>query len=112
MKIFVVVAVKKELACVGSLFVNTKINPNLFPSPELRTLHLPLSHSDYDFLDHDSFLDCSQIKEINLKWLFRQVERDPGVFLGRLNKPTFQKAKEIILSAPTIPEQTKKRFLF
>lgn len=110
-KIFVILAVKSEMLCVGSLFVNTAINENCFPTQELQNLHMPLPRNRFDFLQHDSFLDCSQIKEMGLDWLFRQIENDPSIFVGTLDERILNSAINIVRESPTISPRDKRKFL-
>lgn len=66
-KRIVIIGINKEgKALIGYLFINSKINSTVFHSPELKSLHLQLSSKNAAYLDHDSFLDCSQIHEIEL----------------------------------------------
>ncbi len=110
-KIFVILSVRSDLACVGSLFVNSEININYFPTPALRDLNLSLSKEDFDFLDHDSFLDCSQIKEMRLEMLYDMAKNDPGIFLGGLDNETLMLAINTAREAPTIAPIYIRRFL-
>jgi hypothetical protein len=63
-KRFVILALNNDLAIVGMLYINSQINPNVFPTEELRSYHIPLDAEKCSFLDHDSYLDCSQILEL------------------------------------------------
>ena len=110
-KIFVVLVAKNGMASVASLFVNTEINASLFPSQELQDLHIPLFSNYCDFLKHDSFLDCSQIKEMSLDWLQSQIENDPGVLVGTLDERTLSSAINKVKKAPTISRSDKRKFL-
>jgi len=53
------------VACTGKrplLFViNSRIHPFIEKQPVLLKCQVKLSASDYDFLDHDSFVDCSKV---------------------------------------------------
>jgi hypothetical protein len=42
------------------LLINSRLNPNVESDPARAGCHLRLNASDYPFLDHDSFLDCSK----------------------------------------------------
>lgn len=54
-KFFVVMGVTQEYIA-GFFFINSNIHRSLFDKPEQLALQYPLRHSDYKFLDHDSFL--------------------------------------------------------
>lgn len=109
-KRFVVLSTCDHKVCVGYLFINSEINPNCFPNQKLRDLHLPLSIDECDFLDHDSFLDCSDIKEIEVEKLTEIISRDPSRHIGHLPSSYLQRAIETVKSAPTITKKTKRKF--
>lgn len=46
---------------IGFSVVNSKINNNI---KDNHLSHYPISAKKYDFLSHNSFIDCSEIKEI------------------------------------------------
>lgn len=61
-KFFVVLGVTQSGDVIGIVLINSNINSNL--PKELKDLHYPLLAKDHDFLTRNSFVDCSQIKEI------------------------------------------------
>lgn len=61
-KYFVVLGKTQDGNLIGFLLINSNINQKL--PIEVRELHYPISAKAHSFLDKDSFVDCSQIKEI------------------------------------------------
>ena len=109
-KIFVILAVTEDTFCVGILYINTDINVNLFPTPSLRALHNPLKAKDWEFLDHDSYLDCSQIYELSFDQLKEKFKTDSDCYLGELEGDDFEQSVELVKSARTISLRDKRKF--
>ena len=94
---------------IGISVFNSEINPQKIKKKELRALHLFFS-GDNDFLDHDSYLDCSEIREVNADELIRKLEEDPGCYLGCVLPGDLKKAEDCIRSAKTISFRLKKTY--
>ena len=109
-KRLVVLAISGDNACVGYLFLNSRINPNVFPTAGLRSLHLPFEAASRDYLDHDSYLDCSDIKDMDLDELKKIISRDPNQHIGELNDTDLKTAKETVKNAPTISKKQKEKY--
>jgi len=109
-KLFVVLAVNETLASVASLYINSEVNPNLFHTEELKSLHLPVSSSAYRFLSHDSFIDCSDLREKNLLTLQGVIRNDLDVLLGELSAEDFASALHAVVHAKTISAKLKRKF--
>ena len=109
-KRLVVLAISGDNICVGYLFINSQINPNCFPSAELRALHLPLQANERDYLDHDSYLDCSDIKNITLNELKDIISQNPQQHIGKLSTTDIEAAIDIVKNAPTISKKQKEKY--
>ena len=109
-KRFVVLAISGDSICVGCLFINSQINPNCFPTASLQALHLSLQTSQRDYLDHDSYLDCSDIKDMSLNELKDIVSKNPQQHIGKLSATDLETAREIVKNAPTISKKQKEKY--
>ena len=100
------------LACPGStslLFViNSRIHPFIAKRPELNQAQIKLSVSNYPFLEHDSFINCSEVidafDETDIK---NQLLSDLGRIKGELNVDTKQAIIQVVQKAKTISKQHK-----
>lgn len=81
----IVVAFSNDKMIVASLFINSEINPNLFSTEELKKLHLPFEKENHEYLDHDSFVDCSQFIEILYQDLADIITENPMAVIGELS---------------------------
>ena len=59
-KFFVIVGVTKDYVA-GFFFVNSNINKYIWSKPEQLAMQCVLRHSNYDFLNYDSFLSAVKI---------------------------------------------------
>ena len=109
-KRLVILAMGNDEAVVGYLFINSEINPNLFRTPALKALHLPLDKDRHGFLDHDSYLDCSKIFKVDMEQLRQAIASEPGQHIGCMDGETFETAIGIVRAAPTISPRDKDFF--
>ena len=56
-KRFILVGQSYDKLLFAAIFINSEINPNIFPTQELKDLNLKLLASERDYLDHDSYAD-------------------------------------------------------
>ena len=58
-KFFIILGFDSEGNLYGGVIINSAINVNI--PPRLKILHMPLKADKYNFLDYDSFVDCSSL---------------------------------------------------
>ena len=109
-KLFVVLGTSKDKVVLGVVLINSQINPQIFRSATVRAWHIPIMARDYDFLDHDSFVDCTQIFEKSTIELMKSVSETPQIVAGQLNNEDFQHIRQAIKNATTIAKVQKRNF--
>jgi len=109
-KRIIIIAIEHSRILAATVFINSEINPAIFSSEELRKLQYKLEYAKCDFLDHDSYVDCSEIKERTADSLMKLLKSSPSVHLGELCTEEFKAIKELIKGARTIPVRIKKKF--
>lgn len=109
-KRFILVAHRYDKIQVATIFINSDINPNKFPSQKLKDLHLYFAVADRNYLEHDSFADCSQLIPFSAKDLFQKLIEDPTIHLGVLSEADHKLVRETIKKAFTIRPSQKKEF--
>lgn len=108
----VVAAIDENINSVGLLFINSDINPNVFLTAKLRKLHLFLTAAERNYLDSDSYLDCSDLHEWQFARLKTKFIAKPQIYLGRLSETDMTKVRQTIITAKTITKKLKKRYGF
>lgn len=109
-KRIVIVGVNEGKALVGHLLLNTNLNLNCHNNDELRNLQIYIPCDCCDYLDHDSYLDCSELFEYPLDKLQSEFDKDSEVFLGHLSNNDFTKVIDKVTNARTITPKKKKIF--
>lgn len=95
-KFFVVLGFDENGDAYGGVIINSIINPRIPQS--VRDWHMPIKCEKYSFLEHDSFVDCSKLKQVN-----------PGKF-GKwkfLGVITLEDVQMIIATVQGSPNETK-----
>lgn len=109
-KRFILIAEKYDKLVFATVFINTEINPNIFKDADTRQLHLPFDDTDREYLDHPSFVDCSQLILRDKAWLEKILAEDNSRLIGEVSEQDFTLIKEAIKAAKTIPISHKRNF--
>lgn len=105
-KIFVVLGLDKKKIDVAFVFINSKPAPN----PALKKLQLHLPVKKCPFLNHDSYLDCSQLYELSLQNVKSKLTHSFDAYLGELDERILKDAYMAVVSAKTVEKQLKKKY--
>lgn len=62
-KFFVVIG-EDDNCVIGAFFINSEVNRFIIRTKVSEELQISISNTDYSFLDHPSFIDCSKIIKI------------------------------------------------
>ena len=106
----VVVGFDNDKILFASVFINSEINPNMFPTQRLRDLHLPFEATGRNYLDHDSFVDCSQIHVEDAQIVKTLMIDDMSVHIGDLSDADCEKIVDTLRTAHTIPTAVKRKY--
>ena len=109
-KRFVIIGIKKEINSIGLLFINSHLSNNILKNKYLQRFHHPLEEKGRDFLDQNSYLDCSQLYENNYDILLNKCIADINIYLGAFNNTDLAIAQNHVKSAKTIKRRLKRRY--
>lgn len=88
--------------------INSDINRFIQSRPELYALQMRLPASAYTFFDHDSFVNCSEVKDNFLdSEIVEQLTQDPRRNKGILGNRDIGEVKRMINLARTISQRHK-----
>jgi hypothetical protein len=80
--------------------------------PKLIGQHLPLAKADENFLDHDSFLDCSEAHDDFDKDKIEEIlADDTSLMLGSLSPKSAEQVLEMITDSPTLSLLTSEKLV-
>ena len=108
-KFFVVIGENKN-EVVGSFFINSNIRNYLMNKPKLLDLQVGLGCSDYSFLTHNSYLDCSQIIRIDKNALSGDLASGNASYRGRLKQEDLDNVLDLVRSAEVFSPADKEFF--
>ncbi|GAO28319.1 hypothetical protein [Geofilum rubicundum] len=104
-KLFVVIGFDNDII-IGVLLINSKVNRNLPNS--LKDLQYPISAVDYDFLRHNSFVDCSSIKPIKIEKFKEQFDWKNS--FSPIKKDDLELIIGAVKESPSVTPKILKRF--
>lgn len=60
-KFFIILGIADDYCAVGTIYINTKINKNIYDTIETIDLQIPVSPKECPFLNHNSYIDCAKL---------------------------------------------------
>lgn len=105
-KRLVIIGVDHEQAlCLGSVLVNTKLNPKAQYSAEYLSAQYELKQENYpEFLDYNSFVDCGELFSIPVERLKQ------GEFFGFLTDEDRNGIFDLLETSDVFSTKQKKRY--
>ena len=83
--------------------INSDENPFIENNPALHTQQIKIRQSDYGFLDHDSFVNCSEaITLLSVSEIMKQVNDDPTRIKGKLIDSTKTSIRNVVKRSTTL----------
>ncbi|MBA3012349.1 MAG: hypothetical protein FP812_19265 [Desulfobacula sp.] len=109
-KFYVVAGISEDSILVGHVLINSKSYKQYAPTPEIETLHIPIYEIDYDFLHHDSYIDCRKLHDMDYIRIEDMFVKDKGKYKGMLTDEDIEALKYTIQNATTIKPKQKKKY--
>jgi hypothetical protein len=111
-KYYIIIGISEDKVALGTVFINSEINKHIFPTQKLKELHVLMPKEDNPFLDHDSYIDCSDIKERLCTDVVACMEAQDGKYgyTANLDPATHASVNEVLKNAPTISPYKKKKY--
>lgn len=103
LKRFVILSVDADKLVAASLIINSRINDNLFfkIGPYQHQVH----SSDYDFLDHDSFVDGYTLHEFRTERILSEA-----TYLGTLKEDDIQESVDHLIDSGNVKPFILKKY--
>ncbi len=109
-KYHIVVGISEERILLGTVRINSNININVYQDQASQYRCIKMKAEKYDFLDHDSTIDCNHLLTHNLQDVKTYINSHPEVILGDITTEDLEDIKLRMLDAPTITEEDKEIF--
>jgi hypothetical protein len=101
------------LICDGGIpllfIINSNIGLYVADRPDLLNCQVQLNATDYDFLDHDSFINCGEVVNyFDRQAIYDQLLNDTGRIKGELNEATKNQMISVVKRARLISPRHKQ----
>jgi len=89
--------------------VNSRVPEFIKRKPELSKCQVPITSLDYDFLDHDSFINCSEVYDsLESSEIINQIYLELGRIKGELSVTTKRQIIAVVRDAKTVSANHKR----
>lgn len=109
-KYHIVVGVSEERVLLGTVRINSTMNANVYRDQASQYRCIKIKADKYDFLDHDSTIDCNHLISHDLNGIKTYIVSHRDVVLGDITPDDLEDIKLRMLDAPTITEEDKEIF--
>ena len=109
-KFIVILGIDTHKIIVGSLYINSEINPNVIRTKEQKSRQFKLKCSDYPFLKYDSYIDTSYIQKRRYANLIDILVAKKGVWQGEIKERDFDYLRSIMSVSRIISTADKRDF--
>lgn len=110
LKRFVVIGCSQDEVQLATVYINSQINKRISYSIELECLHFQVISKGRSWLDHDSWIDCSDLIIRETKEILSAVRQRPEAIIGKLSTEDFAGVIRLLKTSRKIKGKTKKRF--
>jgi hypothetical protein len=109
-KRFIVIGKTMDGLSLASLYINSDINKNIHWCIELQNLQILLNCNDNEFLDNDSYVDCSKLVIREALEISNIIKENPSAVIGKLKEIDFKYILETVKNSTTIKGKLKNKF--
>lgn len=92
----------------GILVINSEINENVNRNHYLKSQHVSIDCARHDFLEIDSFIDCTRIQPHNLQKILDYIVENPDKLCGNVEQDIMTKVKIILTNSSLISNNDKR----
>ncbi|WP_312137564.1 hypothetical protein [Sphingobacterium sp.] len=94
----------------GLVIINSAINENVNRNQFLRLQHIPIDVERHDFLEYDSYVDCTQIHNKVIQEIVDFLVQDPKRLLGNVAPDVLLKVHDKLVNSRLISRKEKLRY--
>lgn len=88
--------------------INSEIPKFIQARKYLRKCQIEIKQAQYDFLDHNSYINCSEIIKIDLTDIKNQIKNDVSRIKERLNNKDIKQLIKVVDKADTLSKLEKE----
>lgn len=94
----------------GILIINTKINQNINFNIYLLSQHILIDVLRHDFLDEDSYIDCTQIHPKDIQEIVDHISNNPKNLCGNVQEDIMIKVKDLLINSRVLSNNDKRKY--
>jgi hypothetical protein len=111
-KFFIILGENDAEFTFASFYINSEKNYNFIPHKEAEKFHIKLSPSEYSFLNHDSWLNLTEIFPKSKDHIINEYNRDNSCLKFSLNEIQLEFFRDCVRNCGMIKGKFKKKFNF
>lgn len=111
-KYIIVVAKDSKEEDLAYVVINSEANPNVAYNSYLKSLHIKIDKAANPFLEKDSFVDCSKLREFSIESVVEFLKNNPERAVGNVSSSDLKSIHITISTATTIEPYIKKKYGF
>jgi hypothetical protein len=89
------------------LVINSTVNQYIRKREDLSRCQVEIGHEEHAFLEHHSFIDCTQTHKVALRDVYEQLERDIGRLKDNISTPVREQIIAAVKFARTLSPKLK-----
>lgn len=94
------------------MFINSEVNSNIYSQDEIRDFHLLLEKKGRNYLDHDSFVDCSEAFEMDVDSILSALKNNfQKTFIGTAAPSDLTQIQTKVGQSEKTIRRLKKKYL-
>lgn len=110
-KFFVIIGITEEYIA-GFFFINSNIHKSLWGKQEQLDMQYLLKHTDYTFLEYDSFLCATDILKRKKEELVKSISEGVTSIIGYLQEDHLQEILEMVRQSKLFSNKDKRDFFY
>ncbi|PQJ80115.1 hypothetical protein [Polaribacter porphyrae] len=111
-KYIIVVSKNNSDDFLAYVVINSETNTNVAYNSYLKSLHVKIDKENHSFLDRDSFVDCSKLREFLIKDVIDFLAENPERAIGNVSPDVLRLIHITLSTATTIEPFMKRKFGF
>ncbi len=109
-KRFIIVGISTDEISIASVYINSKLNKKAAWSIELESLNIFFEKEGRPYLDHNSWIDCSDLIIRDISEIQIIIQNRPAAVIGNVSGEDLSLIRQTLNWAHTIKGKTKKKF--
>jgi len=94
----------------GILVINSEINENVNRNAFLKSQHVSIDCARHDFLEKNSFIDCTEIQPQDFQDILNYIMENPEKVCGNVKTDIMEKVTEVLTNSKLLSKKEKIKY--